>query len=142
MTTRPQGVTVIALLALLQGIVGALMGFLWLQIVSLFDQGNGAMSSLMVMMAEARGWLLIVLALMYIVFAAGAWNTRGWAWWVGLPASLVTILYLVNVLLRGASVLVVVLGLIVPVIILLYLLAPAGRQAFGQDPVPSGPPRE
>jgi len=131
--TRPRGLTVGAVLALVQGIVGALVGLLWLQLVSLFDQGGGAMASLIVMMAEARGWLLIMLALMYVVFAAGTWRTRSWARWVGLVVSVLTMFFLVNTLLRGGSVVMVLFGLIVPGIMLWYLLSPMGRQAFGQD---------
>ena len=108
------------------------MGLLWLQLVSLFDQEGGAVSSLIVMVAEARGWLLLGLALMYFVFAAGAWRVQGWAWWIGLVVSVLTMLYLVSVLLRGGLVLVVFFGLIVPVIILWYLLSPMGREAFGR----------
>lgn len=52
------------------GIVKALMGLLWLQLVCLFDQEGGAMSSLIVMVPETRGWLLLKLGLMYFVFAA------------------------------------------------------------------------
>jgi hypothetical protein len=132
MKTRPRAVTAIAALAIVQGIVGALVGLLWLQLVSLFDQEGGAVSSLIVMVAEARGWLLLVLALMYFVFAAGAWRVQGWAWWIGLVVSLLTMLYLVSVLLRGGLVQVVLFGLIVPVIILWYLLSPMGREAFGR----------
>ena len=76
MTTRPRAVTAITLLAVVQGIVGALVGLLWLQLVSIFDQESGAMSSLIVMVAEARGGLLLALALMYFVFAAGAWRVQ------------------------------------------------------------------
>ena len=132
MKTRPRAVTVIAALAIVQGFVGALVGMLWLQLVSIFDQESGAVSSLIVMVAEARGWLLLGLALMYFVFAAGAWRVQGWAWWIGLVVSVLTMLYLVSVLLRGGLVLVVFFGLIVPVIILWYLLSPMGRQAFGR----------
>jgi hypothetical protein len=132
MKTRPRAVTAIAALAIVQGIVGALVGLLWLQLVSLFDQEGGAVSSLIVMVAEARGWLLLVLALMYFVFAAGAWRVQGWAWWIGLVVSLLTMLYLVSVLLRGGLVQVVLFGLIVPVIILWYLLSPMGREALGR----------
>jgi hypothetical protein len=130
---------VIASLALAQGIVGALVGLLWLQIVSIFDQEGGAISSLIVMMAEAKGWLMIALALMYVLFAAGAWQVRGWAWQVGLLVSVLTLLYLFNVLLRGGSVVAVVLWLIVPVIMISYLLSPTGRQAFGRGGRPSSP---
>ncbi|WP_455389233.1 hypothetical protein [Petrachloros mirabilis] len=132
MKTRPRAVTAIASLAIFQGIVGALVGLLWLELGSIFDQESGAVSSLIVMVAEARGWLLLVLALMYFVFAAGAWRVQGWAWWIGLLVSSLTILYLVSVLLRGGLVLIVLFGLIVPVIILWYLLSPMGRQAFGR----------
>jgi len=138
---RPRSLTVIAGLALTQGILGGLAGLLWLQIVSIFDQESGVMSSLIVMMAEAKGWLLIALALMYLLFAAGAWQVRGWAWHVGLLVSVLTLLYLFNVLLRGGSVVAVVLWLIVPVIMISYLLSPAGRQAFIRDARPSVMPQ-
>ena len=131
--TRPRSLTVIAWLALTQGTIGGLAGLLWLQIVSIFDQGNGAVSSLLVMIAEAKGWILITLALMYVLFAAGAGKVRSWAWAVGLLVSVLTLLYLFSVLLRGGSVVAVVLWLIVPVIMMSYLLSSEGRQALGQD---------
>lgn len=131
--TRPRSLTVIAWLALTQGIIGGLAGLLWLQIVSIFDQGNGAVSSLMVMIAEAKGWIMIALAVMYVVFATGAWKVRSWAWAVGLLVSVLTLLYLFGVLLRGGSVVAVVLWLIVPVIMISYLLSSEGRQTFGQE---------
>jgi hypothetical protein len=130
---RPRSLTVIAGLAFAQGIVGGLVGLLWLQIVSIFDQGTGAVSSLVVMIAEAKGWLLIALALMYFLFAAGAWQVRRWAWPVGLLVSVLTLLYLFSVLLRGGSAVGVVLWVIVPVIMISYLLSSEGRQVFGQD---------
>jgi hypothetical protein len=136
---RPRSLTVIAGLALAQGIIGGLAGLLWLQIVSIFDEGNGAVSSLVMMIAEAKGWFLIALALMYGLFAAGAWQVKRWAWPVGLLVSVLTLLYLFSVLLRGGSVVAVVLWLIVPVIMISYLLSPTGRQAFGQDSGPSRP---
>ena len=129
---RPRSLTVIASLAIVEGILATLVGLLWLQIGSIFDQGDEAMSSLIAMVAQARGWLLLVLALMYFVFAAGAWQIRSWAWWVGLLVSVLTILYLVNVLFRGGLVAVVLFGLIIPVFILWYQLSPTGRQAFGR----------
>ncbi|HEX9137359.1 MAG TPA: hypothetical protein VF905_10510, partial [Nitrospirota bacterium] len=94
---------------------------------------NGAVSSLMMMIAEVKGWILIMLALMYVLFAAGAWKVRSWAWAVGLLVSVLTLLYLFSVLLRGGSVVAVVLWLIVPVIMISYLLSSEGRQALGQD---------
>jgi hypothetical protein len=130
--TRPRSVTVIAWLAIAEGIFAFLVGFLWLQVGSIFDQEGGGMSSLIVMMAEARGWALIVLSLLYFLFAIGAWQTRPWAWWIGLMAPVLTLLYLVSVLTRGGAAALVLFGLIVPIIMLWYLLTPQGRQAFGR----------
>ena len=108
------------------------MGLLWLQLVSTFDQESETLSSLVVMVAEVIGWLVLMLALMYFVFAAGAWPSRRWAWLIGMLVSVLTILYLVSVLLRGGLV-AVLFGLIVPVIMLCYLLSPTGRRVFLQE---------
>ena len=129
---RPRSLTVMAGLALVQGIVGTLVGLVWLQVASLFDQESGVMSSLIVMMAELRGWLLIVLALMYFVFAAGAWQALGWAWWIGLLVSALSMLTLVSILLKGGSVVLVLVCLIVPIIMIWYLLTPEGRQVLSR----------
>jgi hypothetical protein len=128
---RPRSLTVIASLAIAEGILATLVGLLWLQLGSIFDQEGEVLSSIIVMVAQVRGWL--VLALMYFVFAAGAWQTRSWAWWVGLLVSVLTILQLVRALLMGAWPVFVLFALIVPVIILWYLLSPMGRQAFGRE---------
>jgi hypothetical protein len=129
---RPRSLTVIASLALVQGFLGALVGLVWLQVVSIFAQEGGGISSLIVMLAEARGWALIILSLLYFLFAVGAWQTRAWAWWVGLLVPVLTLLYLVSVLTRGGAAVLVLFGLTVPVIMLWYLLTPLGRQAFGR----------
>jgi hypothetical protein len=129
---RPRSLTVIASLALVQGFLGALVGLVWLQVVSLLEQEAGEISSLIVIMAEARGWALIVLSMLYFLFAVGAWQTRPWAWWIGLLVPVLTLLYLVGVLTRGGSVVLVFVWLIVPFIMVWYLITPQGRQAFGR----------
>ena len=131
MTTRPRSVTVMVWLAIAQGIVAFLVGFLWLQVGSIFDQEDGGgMSSIIVMIAEFRGWSLIVLSLLYLLFALGAWQARPWAWWIGLLASGLTLLFLASVLARGGPPVLVLFGLIAPVSMLWYLLSPTGVQAF------------
>jgi hypothetical protein len=123
----------------MQGFIVTLVALIWFGIASIFDQGSGVTSPLIVMLAQAKGGILIVIALTYLVFAEGARRVRDWAWWVGLLASVLNILYLVRILLGGASVAVALLGLIIPLIITWYLLSSTGRQAFGSDRVPSHP---
>lgn len=129
---RPRSLTVIAGLAFTEGIVGILVGLLLLQLGSIFDQKDGGMSSLIVIMAEVRGWFLVVLSLLYLLFAVGAWQTRAWAWWTGLLVSVLTILFLFSTLIEGGSVVMALFWVIVPVVMLWYLLSPEGRQAFGR----------
>lgn len=131
MRTRPSGVTVVAVLALMQGIVGVLVAMAWLQLASIFEQRGGSISLLIAMLAEVKGWLWIGLSLMYVLFAAGAWQVRRWAWWVGLLVSVLTLLYGTSILLKGVYAAVVV-ALIIPVVIFAYVLSPAGRRGLGR----------
>jgi len=127
---RPRHVTVIALLALVQGFMATLVALIWFGIASLFSPDSGVTSPLIVMMAEAKGGLLAVLALMFLVFVVGAWRMHAWAWWVGLLASVSSILYVVRVVLGGAPIAIGLFVIIIPVVIVWYLLAPMGRQVF------------
>lgn len=132
---RPRHLTVIASLSIAQGFIAILVALLFFGIASIFDQSRSVTSSLMVMIAQARGGVLIIIALMYLAFVVGAWHARDWAWWIGLFASVLNILYLMHVLLRGESVVIVLLGWIIPLTILCYLLSATGSQTFGRDSV-------
>ena len=127
--TRPRSLIVIMWLAVAQGILLALVALLWLQIASIFAPESGVTSSVVAMLAMTKGWVLIALALMYLIFAAGAWQTKGWAWWIGLLVSSLSILILVAALLKEGSVVMALFWAIVPIIMLCYLFSPAGRQA-------------
>jgi hypothetical protein len=128
--TRPRMATVIAWLALAEGVLGILVAFVWFQVASFFAPESGGMSMLMSMMAMGRGWSVMALALMYFVFAAGAWQIKAWAWWFGLLLSVLSILTFVSVLLKGGSVVITLLFMIIPVIIMWYILSPTGRQVY------------
>jgi len=86
---RSVGLTVIAGLALAQGVLGILRAFKLFQIgIDLAGRGVFFIP-LMGAITFARGGLVVVIALLYILFAWGALTRRHWAWWVGLVASLV-----------------------------------------------------
>ena len=129
---QPRHLTIIVSLAFVQGFLVTLVALIWFGIASIFSPDSGITSPLLVMMAEAKGGLLVVLALLYLAFVVGAWRMRNWAWWVGLLASVLSILYIVRVLLGGGSIVVGLIVLIIPLIIIWYLLSPTGRQTFVQ----------
>jgi len=129
---RPTHLTIIAWLTFVQGFMVTLVALLWFGIASYFSpDSSGITSPLMVMIAEAKGAVLVVLALLYLVFAVGVWRMRNWAWWVGLLASALSILYVVRVVLGGGSIIVGLFVLIIPLVLIWYLLSSTGRQIFG-----------
>jgi hypothetical protein len=128
---RPRGLTIIAALALLQGVLGLLRSFDIVRIgVKLTGQGALLLPMLGILMA-ARGGLVAIIALLYLVFAVGALRQDAWSWWVGLAAALLNGLLVVNTMVQGASIALSLLWAVVPVILVSYLFAPAGRRALG-----------
>ena len=70
-------------------------------------------------------------ALLYLVFAVGALRQDAWSWWVGLAAALLNGLLVVNTMVQGASIALSLLWAVVPLVLVSYLFAPAGRRALG-----------
>ena len=77
--------------------------------------------------AFARGALVIVLAMLYLLFAAGMLLKKNWAWWLGLIVCAINVLLVINVVIQGESVSRAVLWLIAPIIIAVYLVSRSGR---------------
>ena len=128
---RTAGITVIAVLAVVQGILGILRALGWFQFGSdLMGQGILVLPLLGVL-AYARGLLVAVVALLYVAFAAGVFTRRPWAWSVGMVVAIVNILLVWSLLIQGESLARGLAWAIVPVIILWYCLSPTGRGALG-----------
>ena len=130
MMSRSLTLKVMVFLALAQGILGLLRAFLWFRIGSEIGERGILIGPLMALLASLRGGIVVTVALLYLVFAWGAWGSRQWAWGLGLLVSVANVLGVVAVLLEGEPVAFALLLSIVPVVLLGYLLSPAGRQAF------------
>jgi hypothetical protein len=123
--------TIVAALALLQGVLGLLRSFDIVRFgVKLTGQGVLLLPMLGILTA-ARGGLVAIIALLYLVFAVGALRQDAWSWWVGLAAALLNGLLVVNTMVQGASIPLSLLWAVVPVVLVSYLFAPAGRRALG-----------
>ena len=127
---RTMRLIVIAVLAMMQGIVGLLRAFEWFRVG--IDMSRQGILLVPILGAVAFTWgkLVLVLALGYILFALGALFKQRWAWGLGLGVSLVTGLTVLILVLEGAPDTWWLLWLIVPVVLVWYLLSPEGRQAF------------
>jgi uncharacterized membrane protein (DUF2068 family) len=127
---RNAGMTIVAVLALVQSVLGVLRTLHW------FDAGSDLMGQglllfpLMGVVAFFRGGFVAVIAILYVVFAYGAFVGRSWARWLGIVVASVTLLLAVSVVSQGDSPVRALVWSIVPVIMICYLLSPAGRQAL------------
>ena len=127
---RTVGLTVVAVLALVQSIAGVLRALQW------FDVGSDLMGQgllllpLIGLVAIGRGVLVAALALLLLVFACGAWLQRSWARWLGIFLAIVNLLLVLSVATQGESPARALVWAIVPVVMLYYLRTPAGRQAL------------
>ena len=131
---RPFGVTVIAIFALIGGLLGLClptMGML----------GSTLLGPLAVV-GVAASIFFIIGPILQLIFAFGAFGLRPWAWYLGLISTGITVLGVVINLFEGASFWSAVWGGLIPIIIFFYLLSPKVRQAFGQaqeQPAPVAP---
>ena len=123
---RPFGVTVIATLALIGGLFGLCLPILGMM-------GSSLLGPLAVVGVVASIFF-IVGPILQLVFAAGAFGLRPWAWYVGLISTGITVIGVIVNIFQGASFGSAVWGGIIPIIIFFYLLTPDVRKAFGQAP--------
>ena len=112
------GLKLMAVLALVQGGLGFLRAYNWVQIGSdLFGEGL-LLLPLLGAMAIMRGLFVSIVALLYVLFAIGAFCEKPWAWWPGLTAAVVNLLLVFSAVMQGESLLQGLLWSVVPVILI------------------------
>ena len=133
---RPPGLTIVAALALVQGVLGLLRSYEVVRFgVDLAVRG-ALLLPLLGIVTVARGGLVAIVALLYLLFAVGALRQSAWSWWIGLAAALLNGLLVVNAMAQGASIAQSLLWAVVPLVLVSYLFAPAGRRALGDQTRP------
>jgi hypothetical protein len=126
---RNTGMTIIAVLALVQSALGVLRTLHW------FDAGSDLMGQglllfpLMGVVAFLRGAFVAGIAILYVAFTYGALLGRSWARWLGIVVAIVTLLLVVSVVIQGESPVRALVWSIVPVVMIGYLFSPRGRRA-------------
>ena len=132
-SNRTVGMTVIAVLALVQGIFGVLRTLQWFELGSDFMGRGLLLLPILGLMAIGRGLVGVVVAGLFAVFSYGLLRQRSWARWLGIFLSIVTLLLVVSVVIQGESPARALVWSIVPVVIIGYLISPSGRQALNAD---------
>lgn len=129
---RPTGVTIIAILAVIQGFGGLCAGVFMLFLGGILAVIPSGWTQILAVLACFGGLLVVAGPLLELLFAYGAWNLRKWGWALGIVASVISIGGVVIGLIGtgGASIWTVVTNALIPLVILVYLLMPNVRKAF------------
>lgn len=123
---RPLGVTIIAILSFINGLLGLCLPGLVIiggGIGALFSGGLG-------LIVVCGGLLLAAGPLAWLLVSYGAWNLRPWAWWAGMVATAITVVGVVINIINGVGILQAVASAPLSIVIFIYLLLPDIRRAF------------
>ena len=133
---RPLGVTIIAVLLIIAGILGLIFGGLALAAAftlgHTLDVHHHATTSTVV---DTLGVILasipLILGLLALIFAWGLWALKRWAFWVTVALDVLFLLRYLLEFARHQLVATGIVGIIISVAILIYLFAdPNVRAAF------------
>jgi hypothetical protein len=139
---RPTGVTVLAILDILGGIVGLAAGALFIGIAALASSNLAAQYpalggiSGIASILYALGALALVLGLVSIVVAVGFLGGKGWAWTLGIVVSVISIIISIVETVIGFSS--NIIGIVFSIIIIYYLMRPHVKAYFGKGPAVAG----
>jgi hypothetical protein len=125
---RPTGVTIIAILAAIGGVFGIFGGLILMLggAAAGVATGSAALGGL----AAVLGAAFLAVAILYIVFAWGAWGLKPWAWTLGIGLAAVSIVLGLFSLVNGdvSS----VISIAIAGAITYYLFRPEIQAAFGR----------
>ena len=130
---RPTGVTILAVLIIISGTLSLcggcfLLGFGSIAgpVGALFGSGQLGASAFLSGISWSIG------AAISLVAGFGMLSLKTWAWWLGLIGAAWSLASSIWGLTQGASWCLALPALILPAIVIIYLLQPRVRQAFGR----------
>jgi len=128
---RPTGITILAVLAIIGGVLGVIGACL---IFSVGTLSAGALSSGgLAVTAILIGILTLARALAYLAFGFGAWNLQPWAWIIGMIAAVASIVIsLLSIILGYSNIGSEIISIIIAGVIIYYLNTPGVKAAFGR----------
>lgn len=120
---RPTGITILAVLAAIGGVVGLFGGFTVLFAGTVLFGGAGAL----------LGIAALAYAGLLIAFAYGAWTLKPWAWPLGVAGAAFGIILGVLYIVGGSDFFSQIIGIAVDGAILYYLNQPGIKSIFGRS---------
>lgn len=128
---RPIGVTIIAVLAIIVGVL-QLLGSLALFGLSAVSLPGFEYAALVSTLGVAGGVVMFVMAALMIAFGVGALMLKSWAWFLGVVLFGISLISAVVTMLTVGFEIGVLLSAAIALAILVYLFTPNVRAAFGR----------
>jgi hypothetical protein len=128
--SRPTGLALIALLAIVQAVVGIFWAIRWFHLASQLGERGALLLPLAGMLVALRAVFALIIAILYLAFARGALKRRDWAWGVGMLAVILNLLGAAALMLTRDNVVLITVRAVVALVIFAYLVSSAGRTAL------------
>ncbi len=130
--SRPLGITILAVLAAISGILSLLGGVTLaalgpMMASMLAEQGGYGMMGVFGGMVIIFGAFLVIIGILDLIVAWGYWTGQGWAWVLGVILSIIGVIMGIVQITGGG-----IVGLILNAIILYYLFQPHVKEYFGR----------
>ena len=130
------GVIAIALIAIVSGITGMLIGGLVAVAGTALDvfarPGQDTIEMMGGYALIITGLTAMIAGLLQVIFGIGMWRLSAWAWIAGVIIQLLTLVTAVLGLFTGAAIPASLVTIAVSGVILAFLLTPRVRKAFGR----------
>ena len=127
--TRPFGISLLAVLHILQAVLCFVAGIALFALGEFIGRGF-LMHRLLGGIASTIGVGLLTIGLLYLGLAWGLWFGKGWAWIISLVLAILGIIVSLLSLFRGRVFTLIIL--LLDIIIIYYLLTPRVRTFFGE----------
>ena len=141
---RPTGITIIAILGFIAGILAILGGALFLAVASsgiLSSYGMGMFSGFV----SLFGGIIIIVGFVAIFASWGMWSGKTWAWYLSVVLYALATIFEVIALIGGG--LTGIVALLIDILLLWYMFRPHVKAFFGiggrmtqQTPMMQSPP--
>ena len=123
---RPTGITILCVLGFVLGVIGILSWLTMLTGKPIWGAGGAAF----VGGAYDYWTVLLILSVLQVAFAYGAWTLKPWGWWLGVALQVVSIAFALLYVALGSSFAAQMLNILISAVLLYYLFSNPVRHAF------------
>jgi hypothetical protein len=130
-TSRPLGITIMAIVAGVFGVVGLLAGLALFGLSGMIGMFGGAN---VVGQSMLSSFFALATAILALAFAYGAWTLKPWAWPLGLAfAAFAVVSGVIGLASGDTEITSLVIGLAIAGLVVYYLMTPGVKAAFGRS---------